>query len=175
MKIVIILSYFSQVPIAFKRIETDTSIFFPTTLTLKDIFQRVYNRINKSIHKKELLNRLKEELDEMKATCATGHASRLLNILSGFPDVELKIQSEINDDLIKDINNLIEKYIKKEKQEYIDILLESMIEDKTEYYTYIDNKKDIFKKELEPQYLNLVTKDKFEKIFIECIDKIKQI
>ena len=162
------------VPKAFSRIERDVSIFFPTTLTLKDIFQRIYNRIIKSANKKELLDRLHQELTEMNETCATGHASRFLNVLSGFPEVELKIQAEIDDELTKSIMNLLEKYIKAEEQDYKDVLFESMIEDKIEYHKYIDNKKEIIQNELEKEYQNIVIKEKYIEIFNKCIEKIKE-
>ena len=162
------------VPKAFNRIERDVSVFFPTTLTLKDIFQRIYNRIIKSANKKELLDRLHQELTEMNETCATGHASRLLNVLSGFPEVELKIQPEIDEELTKNIMILLEKYIKAEEQEYKDILFESMIEDKIEYHKYIDSKKEIIKNDIEKEYQNIVIKEKYIEVFNKCIEKIKE-
>ena len=110
----------------------------------------------------------------MNETCATGHASRFLNVLSGFPEVELKIQAEIDDELTKSIMNLLEKYIKAEEQDYKDVLFESMIEDKIEYHKYIDNKKEIIQNELEKEYQNIVIKEKYIEIFNKCIEKIKE-
>ena len=162
------------IPKAFNRIERDTSIFFPSTLTLKDIFQRIYNRITNSANKKELLDRLYQELTEMNETCASGHASRLLNVLSGFPEVELKFQPEITEELTKSINNLLEKYIKVEEQEYKDLLLDSMVEDKVEYHKYIDNKKEGIRDELEKEFQNMVIKEKYIEVFVNCIKNVKE-
>jgi len=104
----------------------------------------------------------------MRETCF-----QAINVLSGFPEVELKIQPKIDEELFNSIMNLLEKYIKQEQQDYIDILLDSMIEDKKEYHKYIDIKKEIIKDELKGGFSNLVIKEKYIKIFDKCIIDIK--
>ena len=127
------------------RISTDPTSFFPTNLLLRDIFKRIWYRIIQSPNKNELLFRLKEELIEMKDMCASGYCSRLLNVVSGFPDVDL-IEKDIDytDELFQFLKHILEQEIKRETEEYTDILLDSMIGDKIEYISYINKHKEYF-------------------------------
>ena len=75
------------------RISTDASRFDTVSLSLAQIFQRVFYRIMRSKdNKEELLRRMIEELVDTAEFCSTGYASRLVNILSGFDDVDLQVK-----------------------------------------------------------------------------------
>ncbi|NBR26277.1 MAG: hypothetical protein EBU08_21325, partial [Micrococcales bacterium] len=85
---------------ALARISTDPSVFTPTSLKLKDVFMRVHARIGTSENYVELLKRLVEELLDTAEFCASGYCSRIVNVLSGFEDVDFK--TGVNDKLIID-------------------------------------------------------------------------
>lgn len=72
---------------SFQRIVIDTSIY--EGITLSDILLFVWEIIQTHEHKKELENRLIEELFEMDKTCSTGVLSRILNTLSGFVNTNI--------------------------------------------------------------------------------------
>ena len=72
------------------RIAADPTTFEPVNITLKEVFQRVWGRMKASQHKPELLRRIIEELIDTAEFCASGYLSRLINVLSGFEDVELR-------------------------------------------------------------------------------------
>lgn len=97
---------------AFDRIATDPTIFSPTKLTLSDIFQRIFYRILKLQHKDyfaDILQRIEEECIEMQETCATGHMTRLFNILSGYPEVDIEVVSFYVDDMEKQLRETFEQ------------------------------------------------------------------
>jgi hypothetical protein len=97
---------------AFDRIATDPTKFSPTQLTLSDIFQRIFYRILKLQHKDyfaDILQRIEEECIEMQETCATGHMTRLFNILSGYPEVDIEVVSFYVDDMEKQLRETFEQ------------------------------------------------------------------
>ena len=85
---------------ALARISTDPSVFAPTSLKLKDVFMKVHARIGTSENYVELLKRLVEELLDTAEFCASGYCSRIVNVLSGFEDVDFEVG--VNDKLIVD-------------------------------------------------------------------------
>jgi hypothetical protein len=96
---------------AFNRIKTDLTVFSPTTLTLSDIFQRVFYRVLRLEQKDyfgDILERIEEECIEMQETCATGHMTRLLNILSGYPEVDIEVVAFYVDEMEQTIRKMFE-------------------------------------------------------------------
>lgn len=81
------------------RIYSDQSQFIHKNMkrpvTLWSVFLMVWayrKSITEEDIQRELLQRIKEELGEMKLTCATGHLSRLVNVLVGFhPRIQIQI------------------------------------------------------------------------------------
>lgn len=55
-------------------------------MNLTDVFASVMRFIRESPHRKELLKRLYEEMEEGQGTCTTGHLCRLVNVLRGYVD-----------------------------------------------------------------------------------------
>ena len=45
-------------------------------------------------NEEEMRKRMLEELEEMSATCSTGFASRLINVISGFGEFNIRISWE---------------------------------------------------------------------------------
>lgn len=70
------------------RVMLDTTLFdenFTAFTLFYAIVQYIANLEDDTI-KKEMIKRLKEEIDEMSGMCITGHISRLINVFRGFDD-----------------------------------------------------------------------------------------
>ena len=83
--------YQYQIHISLNRIKIDRVLYSKYSQTLLNILLKVCTFIFTNEEKDELLKRLKEELYDMAGTCSTGFASRLINILSGYDDFNIKI------------------------------------------------------------------------------------
>jgi len=88
---------------ALLRLYTDRSLFSrrssnrKITVTLWIVFLMVwaYAMEASCSQIEEILGRIREELAEMSGTCATGHLSRLVNVLIGFhPKIEVRISDK---------------------------------------------------------------------------------
>jgi len=88
---------------ALLRLYTDRSLFSrrssnrKITVTLWIVFLMVwaYTMESSCSQIEEILGRIREELAEMSGTCATGHLSRLVNVLIGFhPSIEVRISDK---------------------------------------------------------------------------------
>jgi hypothetical protein len=53
-----------------------------------DVLLVIWQNIITNPHKDELITRLIQELNEMDDTCSTGHLSRLINVLSGYTNIQ---------------------------------------------------------------------------------------
>lgn len=86
-----------KIRIALNRIFMDRALYSKYNNTLVSILLKVYTYIitqDKEDIKQEMYKRLLEELEEMSGTCSSGFASRLINILSGFGDFNIRISYE---------------------------------------------------------------------------------
>ena len=73
------------------------------------MFQYIWFRINKHQHKRQLLNRLNDEIVDGINMCFTGRMTRLINILVGYyQDIKLKISE--NEQISAIILNFKDKY-----------------------------------------------------------------
>ena len=166
---------FQSIISSLDRIETDTTVFYPTNMMLIDIFERVYTRIKSSIHKDAILRRLKEELIEMNETCSSGHVSRLINVLSGFKDIEPKVKGNFSKEITMSIRRIIELLIKKEDEDIMDVLLESVYKDKREYNKFIDKNKSIIKDLVYKEFLDVLIMEELDIVFEICFEIVKKI
>jgi len=157
--------YTENIENSLKRISTDFAVF--TTehkFRLRDLLQRVWNRIMNVMteeYRKEATIRLANELNEASNTCSTGHMSRIMNILSGFPieyggldNIRISWESQIISNIDARINFKIKTGDKDGD------ILTSMISDEYEerkvYLTFIsDSKEGVYNellKEFEPMF-----------------------
>ena len=166
---------FQSIISSLDRIETDTTVFYPTNMMLIDIFERVYTRIKSSIHKDAILRRLKEELIEMNETCSSGHVSRLINVLSGFKDIEPKVKGNFSKEITMSIRRIIELLIKKEDEDIMDVLLESVYKDKREYNKFIDKNKSNIKDLVYKEFLDVLIMEELDIVFEICFEIVKKI
>ena len=63
-----------------ERISNDSAVF-KDGITINEIFNKITNYISNSPYRKELIQRLAEELVDMNGLCSTGHLSRLINVI----------------------------------------------------------------------------------------------
>ena len=76
---------------AFIRIHNDNILYGKFAINLEHILIRLWTYIQLHNHKDELEKRLIEELNEMSGTCSSGYVTRLINVMSGFGDFEIRI------------------------------------------------------------------------------------
>jgi len=110
------------------RIMIDTSKF-ECDVTLCDILIMVWMKIKSSPHKEELEKRLIEEMEEMNGLCATGHLSRIVNILSGFFDnmsVKISFKDQVKNYVYNHYNKIL---MSKDYSELSDKIIDEMTED----------------------------------------------
>lgn len=109
------------------RIRTDPSKFKGNT-TVAQVFDRIVSIIAASRHKGEMWKRMGEELIEMNQLCATGHLSRIVNVIQGFEDIpdEFQIKMDPKDEIYANLSNYITMQIQNSGES--DKLLESMID-----------------------------------------------
>lgn len=109
------------------RIRSDPSKFKGET-TISQVFDKVVGIISNSRHKQEMWRRLGEEMTEMNQLCATGHLSRLVNVVQGFDDVpsDIQIKMDPKDEIYANISNYLTMQIQNSGEQ--EQLLASMID-----------------------------------------------
>jgi hypothetical protein len=73
------------------RIFIDRALYSKMNYTLENILIKVWLYINSSDFREEMIKRLLEELIDMSGWCSSGAAFRLLNILSGFGEFNMRV------------------------------------------------------------------------------------
>ena len=128
------------------RIAVDHAYFTKNCkLRLRDIFQRVYNRIMNFMEgdmQKEALIRFKNELEEMSGLCSTGHMTRLINVLSGFPDdkgglntLKISWESQVSANIYARIQTRLKA---DESGELITAMISSNLEERKIYTDFLE-------------------------------------
>ena len=84
----------SRVKLSLNRIDMDRVLYSKYNSTLVSILIWVWSYIEGHEHEGTLRERLWEELVDMSGTCSSGFASRLINTLSGFGDLNVGISWE---------------------------------------------------------------------------------
>ena len=145
------------------RIEDKKGIFrvmdaIAAIKTPNEIFNKITNYISNSPYRKELIQRLAEELVDMNGLCSTGHLSRLINVIQGFPDTpeDLKIKINPKDEIYASIQSYLNSEI--QNSENSEQLLDYMIDGNQEYLKFIIDKMRIKKVMLEKEYMNIIDK-----------------
>lgn len=86
-----------KIKIALNRILMDRALYSKYSSTLNNILVKVYTYIvtyDDPEIKKQMFQRMLEELEEMSGTCSSGYATRLINIISGFGKFNIRISWE---------------------------------------------------------------------------------
>lgn len=160
---------YNQAIRSLNRFKTDPSKFTEKRITLGNILVLVWNRIERSEHKADLIVRLSNELSEAYNTCASGHASRCVATLIGYFD-DLKqgtsFESQLKDNIVARIN----KSIKDSPTDIRDDLYIGLaFDDSEEYITlikYLAEQRDPIFDELFAEFVpDFLTQESFERVF----------
>jgi hypothetical protein len=79
------------IDISLNRIYLDRALYSKFNYTLINILLKIWTYICSHQSETEMKKRLLEELIEMSGTCSTGFAGRLVNVISGFGNFNLRI------------------------------------------------------------------------------------
>lgn len=86
-----------KITVAMRRIFMDRALYSKFNNSLVNILLKIYTYIqtqeDESI-KLELYKRMLQELEEMSGTCSSGFASRLVNVISGYGNFNIRISFE---------------------------------------------------------------------------------
>lgn len=155
---------------ALHRILTDPSTF-NRGITLYQVFQGLLNFISKHPQKDELNKRLTEELLEMSGLCATGHMTRMINVMQGFETgLKAKTTMKIDDEVYAKVKHIIEKNMQ-ESEESDDILEDMLSDTKKKYLEFVNN---VMKKESQiicNEYKDITSKQDIIKAVTSSVDK----
>ncbi len=91
------------------RILLDNALYSKYNYTLANILCRVWCFIKGHRHEEELMKRMEEELQDARGLCSSGHAYRILNVLSGFCEVSIGIS--IEDDFKSKVYKYMNEYL----------------------------------------------------------------
>lgn len=83
-----------KIRISLNRIDLDRVLYSKYRTTMSAILIRIWSYIVQNTHYDKLVCRLLEELEEMSGTCSSGIASRLINVISGYDDFNIRISWE---------------------------------------------------------------------------------
>jgi hypothetical protein len=84
----------NKIQIALNRIYMDRVLYSKFNNTLSNILLKIWTYIHEHENQHEMKERLIQELNEMSGTCSTGFVSRLVNVISGFGEYNLRISWE---------------------------------------------------------------------------------
>ncbi len=117
-----------------ERMCIDTT-YFGDGFTISELFLAILSYILRSKHKKELLKRLLEEMDEMQILCSSGYITRLMNVLQGFDDGEYTVTISFD----KQLYAVISKKILDSMETANEQVIEGSIEINDVYLNHICN------------------------------------
>jgi hypothetical protein len=80
-----------KIEVGLNRIQMDRALYSKYNFALSKILVGVWSFVAVHNDRSELEKRLIEELYDMSGTCSSGYAERLVNVMSGFCDLSLKI------------------------------------------------------------------------------------
>lgn len=83
-----------KIQVALSRINLDRALYSKYNSTLSNILIKVWSYLAGHEYEEEMRKRLLEELEEMSGTCSSGFASRLINVISGFGEFNIRISWE---------------------------------------------------------------------------------
>jgi hypothetical protein len=107
------------------RISLDRAVYGNNNITLSSILSTVWTYIQDSEFRIELEKRLLEELVESSNKCSSGYASRLVNSLSGFTDMNITISFE--DQICSNLEARLTSKIRLiDNEEYMEKILNEM-------------------------------------------------
>lgn len=100
-----------KIKISLNRIEIDRTLYSKQSSNLSNILVKLWSYIQDSEFKNDMSQRLLQELEDMSGTCSSGFVTRLVNTLSGFGDLSVKIS--FDDQLISNFTGRLNMYARK--------------------------------------------------------------
>ena len=100
-----------KIRVSLNRIEMDRTLYSKYSSNLSNILVKLWSYVNNNDFKEAMIQRLIEELEDMSGTCSTGFLSRLINTLSGFG--ELSIRISFDDQIISNFTGRLNMYARK--------------------------------------------------------------
>jgi len=146
----------NKIKTTLNRILLDRALYSKFNSSLSNIIVRLWSYIQENEYKEAMEKRLLEELEDMSGTCSSGFLSRLVNTLSGFG--ELSVRISFDDQLISNFTGRLNMYARKitdDNSPFRDSKLYDVIElyiysnNITIKYKDISNMKEIINKYLE--------------------------
>lgn len=83
-----------KIQLSLNRIYMDRALYTKFNNSLSNVLLKIWTYIINNDHEEEMLKRLLQELEEMSGTCSTGFVSRLINVISGFGQFNMRISFE---------------------------------------------------------------------------------
>ena len=106
------------------RITIDRAVYGRLHFSLYQIITKMWTFIQDSEYKQELENRLLEELIDSNNKCSSGYVSRIVNTISGFGEVSLRISFE--DQIVSVLEIRLNAKIMTEAEDVADKILDEM-------------------------------------------------
>lgn len=114
----------NKIKLSLNRIYMDRALYSKFNNSLINILIKIWSYLNSNEYKDEMIIRLLQELEDMSGTCSSGFCSRLVNVISGFGDLNIRISFE--DQIISNftgrLNALARKICNKDSPFYKDKL-----------------------------------------------------
>ena len=168
----------NNISLALDRISVDSAMFTENKVTLSELLCHVWSRILSDeftdAEKSELKQRLFEELYEMTNTCSSGHAARLVNVMS-FVDDNMIISWE--DQIKSNILGRVQARMKECKDPDLSssialgMMEDADEEDKNIYTKWLNEQFDHIEKELRDEFVieGYLKNEDFEIFFTNAI------
>jgi hypothetical protein len=100
-----------KIKISLNRIEMDRTLYSKQSSNLSNILVKLWSYIHDNEFKNDMSQRLLQELEDMSGTCSSGFVTRLVNTLSGFGNLSVKIS--FDDQLISNFTGRLNMYARK--------------------------------------------------------------
>lgn len=97
-----------KILVSLNRIRMDRTLYSVLSITLSVVMVKLWSYICSNENKDEMQKRLLQELEDMAGTCSSGFISRLVNTISGFGDLSIKISFE--DQIVSNFSARLNSY-----------------------------------------------------------------
>lgn len=126
-----------RIEMSLTRILLDRAVYGKFNISLMGIVSKIWGYIQTHEYKEQLIERLLEELNDSSDVCSSGYAFRMVNTLSGFTDLRIKISFQ--DQIIANLAGRLNAKIRSiQDDEYMCLILEEMVIP-TEHYNLRKN------------------------------------
>lgn len=158
------------------RFRKDPASFTDRNVKLSGVLVLVWNRICQHAEKKELVNRLCDELIDAYGTCATGHLSRVVSVLVGYyPDIKQSVgyEKQLQDNILARIYTLVKDANDDLQGDLLIGMSDKFCPEYKIYVDYLEPHKDKIHQELFQEFVEeYLSADSFERIFVNTFPLI---